>query len=445
MRHVILISTFAVIATVSMSTGCSKESKNEPTEETEGTGATLEEENSEATAAAQTSEQEADETNSSNEPPVNVATTDERTNPTDPPADVAAPAEDAVTTATGLAIKVLRPGHGSTNPSPTDTVRVHYTGWTTDGNMFDSSVARDEPTEFPLNRVIPGWTEGLQLMVEGEKSRLWIPENLAYGGRPGRPAGMLVFDVELLEIVRAAGAPENVAAPPPDAEVTASGLAIKVITPGPGSDHPSPTDTVRVHYTGWTTDGNEFDSSVRRGEPASFPLDQVISGWTEGLQLMVEGEKARLWIPEELAYGGMPGRPAGMLVFDVELLEIVRAPSAPDDVSGAPADAAVTPSGLASRVLREGTGTEHPAATDVVMVHYSGWTTDGNMFDSSETRGQPATFALNRVIAGWTEGLQLMVVGEKRRLWIPEELAYGGMPGRPAGMLVFDVELLAIR
>ena len=76
---------------------------------------------------------------------------------------------------------------------------VHYTGWTTDGKMFDSSVTRNMPATFPLNRVIAGWTEGVQLMVEGEKTRFWIPEKLAYKGeRP--PLGMLVFDVELIKI-----------------------------------------------------------------------------------------------------------------------------------------------------------------------------------------------------------------------------------------------------
>ena len=76
-----------------------------------------------------------------------------------------------------------------------------------------------------------------------------------------------------------------------------------------------------VHYTGWTTDGKMFDSSVTRGEPATFPLDEVIAGWTEGVQLMVEGEKTRFWIPENLAYKGQQP-PFGMLVFDVELLKI---------------------------------------------------------------------------------------------------------------------------
>src|SRR6476469_10480118 len=116
-------------------------------------------------------------------------------------------------------------------------------------------------------------------------------------------------------------APSDVAAPPKDAQKTPSGLASKVITAGTGKAHPSATSEVTVHYSGWTTDGKMFDSSVARGEPATFPLNQVIKGWTEGVGLMVEGEKRRLWIPEGLAYKGQPGMPKGMLVFDVELIK----------------------------------------------------------------------------------------------------------------------------
>jgi peptidylprolyl isomerase len=115
------------------------------------------------------------------------------------PSDVAAAPEDAQVTPSGLAYKVLLPAEGP-KPKATDTVKVHYTGWTTDGEMFDSSVSRGEPATFPLNAVIPGWTEGLQLMSVGAQHRLWIPEPLAYKGAPGRPAGMLVFDVELIAI-----------------------------------------------------------------------------------------------------------------------------------------------------------------------------------------------------------------------------------------------------
>jgi len=119
--------------------------------------------------------------------------------------------------------------------------------------------------------------------------------------------------------------------------------------------------------------------------------------------------------------------------------------AAPDDVASIPADAKVEKSGLATKVITKGTGTKHPTSTSNVEVHYTGWTTDGKMFDSSVVRGKKSAFPLNRVIAGWTEGLQLMVVGEKRRLWIPQNLAYGGREGAPKGMLVFDVELFEIK
>jgi peptidylprolyl isomerase len=116
---------------------------------------------------------------------------------------------DAIVTPSGLASKVLRVGLGSVHPKPTSKVTVLYSGWTPDGAMFDSNAARNEPVTFPLDQVIPGWTEGLQLMVKGEKRRFWVPATLGYGeiapGGPktlpqGQPLGPLVFDLELLGI-----------------------------------------------------------------------------------------------------------------------------------------------------------------------------------------------------------------------------------------------------
>lgn len=116
--------------------------------------------------------------------------------------------------------------------------------------------------------------------------------------------------------------PGDVAAPPPTATRQVSGLASRVLAAGRGTRRPGPNDRVTVHYAGWTTDGHRFDSSWERGQPATFPVNGVIPGFAEGLQLMVEGERRRLWIPESLAYGGRPGPPRGMLVFDVELIRI---------------------------------------------------------------------------------------------------------------------------
>jgi len=110
------------------------------------------------------------------------------------------------------------------------------------------------------------------------------------------------------------------ATPPPDALKTASGLASKMLRVGLGSDHPTVQSRVTVNYTGWTPDGKMFEHSG----PLTFPLDQVIPGWTEGVQLMVTGEKRRFWIPGALAYDKIdqPGAPKGPLIFDIELLAI---------------------------------------------------------------------------------------------------------------------------
>jgi FKBP-type peptidyl-prolyl cis-trans isomerase len=108
---------------------------------------------------------------------------------------------------------------------------------------------------------------------------------------------------------------------------TPSGLQYEILTPGSGPK-PKATDTVKVHYQGTLIDGSEFDSSYKRKEPVSFPLDRVIPGWTEGLQLMPVGAKYRFFIPSELAYGkrGAPPKIGGdaTLQFEVELIEIVK-------------------------------------------------------------------------------------------------------------------------
>lgn len=373
------------------------------------------------------------------------------------PSDVKAPPADAAKTASGLASKVLQAGKGEVHPAAADTVNVHYSGWTTDGKLFDSSVQRGQPASFPLNGVIKGWTEGLQLMVEGEKRRFWIPANLGYGENPGggRPGGLLVFDVELISIKQAPKPPKppaDIAAAPADAEKSPSGLASKVITKGTGSDHPKDGDTAKLNLSLWSSEGQLLQSTAQQGAPADVPLDSLrIGGMAEGIKLMVAGEKRQLWIPAKLAFGDKPpaDAPTGGIVVEAELVSIkeaMPAPATPDDVAAVPADAEKTASGLASKILTKGSGNSHPKATDTVTVHYSGWTPDGKLFDSSVKRGEPTSFPLNGVIKGWTEGVQLMVVGEKRRFWIPADLAYGENPGggRPGGLLVFDVELIKI-
>ena len=120
------------------------------------------------------------------------------------PAPAASSKNDMKTTASGLKYQVLKQGAGTVSPKATDSVNVHYHGTLLDGTVFDSSVQRGQPISFPLNGVIKGWTEGLQLMKVGDKFKFEIPANLAYGDRsptPKIPPGStLVFEVELLGI-----------------------------------------------------------------------------------------------------------------------------------------------------------------------------------------------------------------------------------------------------
>jgi peptidylprolyl isomerase len=241
-----------------------------------------------------------------------------------PPADLTDPPGDAIRSDSGLVSRTLRAGAGGEKPEATDIVTVHYTGWASDGRMFDSSVARGNPSTFPLDRVMAGWRECVRLMTVGEQRRCWVPQDLAYRGQEGRPTGTVVFDIELIDTRPSPSiAPPDVKEPPADAKRTASGLAYKTLRPGKGTERPRPWSRVTVHYTGWTTDGKMFDSSLTRGTPATFALDgDLIRGWIEGVQLMAEGERTRFWIPENLAYRGQSGNPRGMLVFDIELIRI---------------------------------------------------------------------------------------------------------------------------
>ena len=249
-------------------------------------------------------------------------------------------------------------------------------------------------------------------------------------------------------------APPDVAEAPAQATKTPSGLAWKLLSKAPGAAaRPGPHDKVTINFTAWTAEGEVIDSSIPDGEPGTFSMDDLMKGLSEGLRLMGKGEGRRLWLPAALATSGRPKRrgPAGPCVFDVELVDFVKMPDpilVPEDVDAPPAEAKRTPSGLAYRFLKRGRAKDHPTANSTVEVHYSGWTPDGRLFDSSVRRGQSISFGLTHVIKGWTEGVQLMAVGDKARFWIPSALAYGdtpSQPGAPAGPLVFDIELLSIR
>ncbi len=247
--------------------------------------------------------------------------------------------------------------------------------------------------------------------------------------------------------------PADVAAAPASAEKTDTGLACVVLREGTGTEHPAIYDTVKMHQVVWTTDGKMHMNTGNRGAPVEFDVTQsVLPGLREAIELMVEGEKRRCWIPGRLAFGeagatpATDGRPRGTLVYELDLVSLTEAtdlPAAPADVAAVPADAEKSASGLAWRVLKEGTGDKQPTRSSIVSLNYTGWTPEGKVFMATRN-GVPKSSMIGRMIPGWREGILLMKQGEKRRFWVPPELAYRGQPGRPQTMVVYDIELLVI-
>ncbi len=223
----------------------------------------------------------------------------------------------------GLEIWDAKVGTGD-SVKPGAKVKVHYTGWLTNGDIFDSSVVRKEPIEFPLTGVIKGWQEGIPGMKVGGVRRLKIPAELAYGDRKVGsipPGSTLVFEVEMLAAENKPEFPDQKAK---EWKKLESGVEVWDVTEGKG-EAVKPGATVTVHYIGWLTSGKEFDSSIG-GDPVTFPLRGVVKGWQEGIPGMKPGGVRRLRIPSDLAYG-KDGTPDGTipggatLVFEVKLIK----------------------------------------------------------------------------------------------------------------------------
>ncbi len=372
----------------------------------------------------------------------------------DPPAKAGGiPADTEVkTTASGLRYSVLVAGAEGKHPKRGEKVKVHYTGWLTDGTKFDGSRDRGAPAEFTVGQLVEGWNEALCLMTKGARWKLTIPSKLGYGDRgspPRIPANAtLVFELELVDFQ---SLPDFRACDAAAQKKTESGLKYEVIAEGSG-EAPGADDAIEFKYALWTQMGELLDCSERSGGTIKLRrADLPFPFMKEGVALLKPGTRIRFEVPPELCFGAEskgPQLPANSVtVWEMELVRSIKPLSAPAFALPDDTKLTKTASGLKYEVIEAGEGAS-PKMGARVKVHYAGWLTDGTLFDSSYGRGEEMELRLGQVIRGWNEGLQLMKTGSTWRFVIPPELAYGptGAGGKigPNATLVFVIKLVKV-
>lgn len=245
------------------------------------------------------------------------------------PKPLAGPPANAVETAGGMSYLVLKPAADASRLASGPFIEFTADVWSADGvTRANSKVAGPQLVLVQrLAREQPGLARALLTSPVGETRRWWFHADRLKPGYAGMPDLPHVVDLTVLGAKAPVQTPTDVSAPPADALRTASGIAYKVLKRGPGGAKPTPSSTIDIHYSGWTTSGYLFDSSVVRDERAVFPLQQLIAGWQEGVPLMSRGDTFRFWIPGNLAYDSAPpasSSPRGMLVFDITLYDFTE-------------------------------------------------------------------------------------------------------------------------
>lgn len=397
--------------------------------------------------------------------------------------------EGIKTTASGLQYQVIKEGNGAA-PNLKSKVVTHYTGTLMDGKVFDSSIERGQPATFPLNAVILGWQEGIQLMKKGSRYRLFVPAELGYGeNSPSSipPNSVLIFDVELIDVLE-------------EDPAVADGKGKMSYSYG----YMIGRSLERVQFSADEKTPNQFVQGFAKGFDAQ---DQDIAVIESLLRARMEaGEPAKdVEAAKKIAFGIGFSSAAGIATqigalasdFDFNAVgtgyatalkgedsqfsdeemngflkayfeprqEEVKAKMEQEAKAAAVANIAAGEKFMAENAKKEGVVTmangmqyiileagakDAVRATlqDKVTTHYHGTLLDGSVFDSSVERGEPATFPLNGVIEGWQAGIPLMPVGSKYRFFIPSNLAYGNRAmgaSIPAGStLIFEVELIKI-
>jgi FKBP-type peptidyl-prolyl cis-trans isomerase len=328
------------------------------------------------------------------------------------------PDTDIQTAKSGLLYSVLEPSQGELLPKRGDRVLVHFTGWLTDGTMFETTRGK-EPAAIEVGETLWGLNRGLMLMGVGGRYKFTVPPELGYGagGRPPQIPGnsTLIFEVEQLQ----------------------------------GGD------IVTVRYALWNISGKLLDCSERNGDhrlkSKVSKLDDLKHPFLkEAIGLMRAGAHYRFEVTPQYAFGGNPPPgigPKSIAVWELEVEKVMQPWPRPNFAQFDESLLEKLPSGLEVAVIKQGEGPK-PGVKSRVTANYIGWLVDGSVFDSSYDLGEPATLVVAELIKGLNAGLRKMNAGSIYMFRIPPPLAYGG-GGQPPyigpfATLIFRVELVSV-
>lgn len=362
---------------------------------------------------------------------------------------------DYKTTKSGLKYFITKTGEGDF-AKPGDRVWVHYYGKLLNDSVFENTL-ESGMKDFYLGQgqLIKAWEEGLQMLQAGGSMIMEVKPELGYGNteyKGVKPNTTMVFEITLVQIDKGDKITpfsiDNISK-----NETKDGLVYYEVKAGDGKKAEK-GDNAYVHYTAYLSNGAIFASSLKKGKTTRITVGtgHVFAGWDLGLQFMQQGSKHRFIIPPELAYGKDGFKnivpPNETITLDVEMVKLT-----PEVIvsnwDGSGLDTIETNSGLRYIIFEPGNG-EEIKNENIVEVHYSGYFSNKELFDSSVKREEPIKFpvGVEVVIDGWDEGLLLMKKGAKFQFLVPSKLAYGevGAPPQipPNADLIFDIEVLDV-
>lgn len=359
-------------------------------------------------------------------------------------------------------------------PGPGDRVRFHYSGWMHDGTLFETSRRSETPLDRILGVGMPkAWSVALGLMTKGTRAKFAVPSNLCFGkwGSPGNPPDAppvppdtaVVFEFELDSFEKGIVLPSFRLPGKDELKVTSSGLKYQILSKAPPTSIETPKSRGRftVEFSMFNARSNLVVTSRL---PQIAPMTGRLTGELDGPPFLAEaigmlhlGERIRFEVAPEACYGkvdrGYLCPPNSRTYWDLELLALEAAPqpqAVPSFRRPARGTRLKTQTGLTYEVLEKGVGA--PLSKDArIEIHFAGWQSNGRLFEESYSKGLPLSFVIGdpKVIAGWTEGLQLMREGAVYRFVVPSSLGYGTLGKRDLGIgpnrvLYFQIEVIRI-